>query len=279
MIKNNKYAMICEYEGTKYNGFQSQSTNNTIQDKIEHSIYKIINNSINIEYAGRTDSGVHAKHQVISVNLKWNHEPIKLQNAINNYLPSDIRVRNIKIAPKHFHPRKSAISRSYEYSILRSDNSDVFRRNTVLLDNALASMGAGLPSAMTSSMIYPERKVISVCGDGGFMMNSQELETAVRLKLNLVILIHNAGAYGMVKWKQENMSFENYGLSFNNPDFVEYAKAYGANGHRITSASSLYETLEDSLNTPGIHVIDCPVDYSENDHILNVELKELSSSL
>ena len=132
MIKNNKYAMICEYEGTKYNGFQSQSTNNTIQDKIEHSIYKIINNSINIEYAGRTDSGVHAKQQVISVNLKWNHEPIKLQNAINNYLPSDIRVRNIKIAPNHFHPRKSAISRSYEYSILRSDNSDVFTRNTVL---------------------------------------------------------------------------------------------------------------------------------------------------
>ena len=132
MTKNNNYAMICEYEGTKYNGFQSQSTKNTIQDKIEHSIKKIVNNSINIEYAGRTDSGVHAKHQVISVNLKWNHDPIKLQNAINNYLPNDIRVKNIKIAPKHFHPRKSAISRSYEYSILRSDTTDVFTRNTVL---------------------------------------------------------------------------------------------------------------------------------------------------
>ena len=132
MIKNNNFAMICEYEGTKYNGFQSQITKNTIQDKIEHSINKIVDNYINIEYAGRTDSGVHAKHQVISVNLKWAHDPIKLQNAINNYLPSDIRVKNIKIAPKHFHPRKSAISRSYEYSILRSDNSDVFSRNTVL---------------------------------------------------------------------------------------------------------------------------------------------------
>ena len=132
MIKNNNYAMICEYEGTKYNGFQSQITNNTIQDKIEHSINKIVNSSINIEYAGRTDSGVHAKHQVISVKLKWNHEPIKLQNAINNYLPKDIRVKNVKIAPKYFHPRKSAISRSYEYSILRSNDSDVFTRNTVL---------------------------------------------------------------------------------------------------------------------------------------------------
>tara|TARA_B100000959_G_scaffold287221_1_gene370225 strand:+ start:6919 stop:7686 length:768 start_codon:yes stop_codon:yes gene_type:complete len=132
MIKNNNYAMICEYEGTKYNGFQSQITHNTIQDKIEHSINKIVNSSISIEYAGRTDSGVHAKHQVISVKLKWNHDPIKLQNAINNYLPKDIRVKNIKIAPQYFHPRKSAISRSYEYSILRSDDSDVFTRNTAL---------------------------------------------------------------------------------------------------------------------------------------------------
>mgnify|MGYP001437316297 CR=1 FL=1 len=165
------------------------------------------------------------------------------------------------------------------YKIWFARNYPAFQPNTILLDNALATMGAGLPSAMMAAMLFDKRKVMAICGDGGFMMNSQELETAVRLKLNLVILILNDGAYGMVKWKQENMRFEDYGLSFNNPDFVEYAKAYGANGYKINSASSLSSILENCLNTPGIHVVDCPVDYSENDHILNIELKELSSSL
>ncbi len=81
-------------------------------------------------------------------------------------------------------------------------------------------------------MVYPERKVISICGDGGFMMNSQELETAIRLGLNLVVIILNDSGYGMIKWKQEDMGFDNFGLDFNNPDFVKYAESYGAKGYR-----------------------------------------------
>ena len=152
-------------------------------------------------------------------------------------------------------------------------------QNTVILDNALASMGAGLPSAITASMIYPDKKVISVCGDGGFMMNSQELETAVRLGVNLTVVILNDKAYGMVKWKQENMKFSDFGLSFENPDFVKYAEAYGAKGYRITNGENLSETLELCLKSRGVHVIDCPVDYSENDQILNHDLKKLSAKL
>ena len=152
-------------------------------------------------------------------------------------------------------------------------------QNTVILDNALASMGAGLPSAITAAMIFPDKKVISVCGDGGFMMNSQELETAVRLGVNLTVVILNDKAYGMVKWKQENMRFSDFGLSFENPDFVKYADAYGAKGYRINNAENLTETLESCLNSTGVHVIDCPVDYSENDKILNNDLKRISSSL
>ena len=152
-------------------------------------------------------------------------------------------------------------------------------QNTVILDNALASMGAGLPSAITAAMIYPDKKVISVCGDGGFMMNSQELETAVRLGVNLTVVILNDKAYGMVKWKQENMKFSDFGLSFENPDFVKYAEAYGAKGYRITNGENLNETLELCLKSPGVHVIDCPVDYSENDQILNHDLKNLSAKL
>ncbi|WOE74724.1 acetolactate synthase large subunit [Alterisphingorhabdus coralli] len=165
------------------------------------------------------------------------------------------------------------------YKIWFARNYLAHRANTVLLDNALASMGAGLPSAMMSAMLYPERKVMAICGDGGFMMNSQEMETAVRLGLNLTVLILNDSSYGMIRWKQANMGFKDWGLTYDNPDFVKYAESYGAHGHRIESAEHLKETIDHCLSTDGVHLIDCPVDYSENDRILNHELKELSAKV
>ena len=99
--------------------------------------------------------------------------------------------------------------------------------NTMLLDNALATMGAGLPSAIAAKIVHPKRKVVAVAGDGGFMMNSQEIETAVRLKLDLTVLLLRDNAYGMIKWKQANMKFANFGMDMGNPDFVEYVQSYG----------------------------------------------------
>jgi len=165
------------------------------------------------------------------------------------------------------------------YKIWFARNYVARQPNTVLLDNALATMGAGLPSAMASAMVYPDRKVMAICGDGGFMMNSQEMETAVRLKLNLTVLILNDHSYGMIRWKQANMGFEDWGLEFGNPDFVKYAESYGAVGHRVESAEQLPELLRHTLDTPGVHLIDCPVDYSDNDRILNKEIRELSEKL
>ncbi|WP_271077481.1 acetolactate synthase large subunit [Aurantiacibacter sp. MUD61] len=165
------------------------------------------------------------------------------------------------------------------YKIWFARNYTAYLPNTVLLDNALATMGAGLPSAMMSAMLYPDRKVMAICGDGGFMMNSQELETAVRLGLNLTVLILRDDAYGMIRWKQANMGFADYGLTFGNPDFVDYANSYGAIGHRVESTPHLAELLAHCCETPGVHVIDCPVDYSENDQILNHDIKELSKKL
>jgi acetolactate synthase I/II/III large subunit len=153
------------------------------------------------------------------------------------------------------------------------------RPNTVLLDNALATMGAGLPSAMMSAMVYPDRKVMAICGDGGFMMNSQEMETAVRLGLNLIVLILRDDSYGMIRWKQANMGFADWGLTYGNPDFVKYAESYGAHGHRVESAAHLGELLRHCRDAAGVHLIDCPVDYSENDRILNNEIKALSAAL
>ncbi len=163
------------------------------------------------------------------------------------------------------------------YKLWFARNYKAHKPNTVLLDNALATMGAGLPSAMAAHLVYPDRPVVAVCGDGGFMMNSQELETAVRLKMNLVVIILRDDGYGMIRWKQSNMGFTDYGLDYGNPDFVMYAQSYGAKGHRVESAEGFLPLLEQCLSTPGVHVIDCPVDYSENDFILNSELKRRSA--
>jgi acetolactate synthase-1/2/3 large subunit len=146
--------------------------------------------------------------------------------------------------------------------------------NTLLLDNALATMGAGLPSAMAAAMLYPQRRVMAVCGDGGFMMNSQEMETAVRLKLNLVVLVLEDGAYGMIRWKQAVDHFPDFGMTFNNPDFVKYAEAYGARGTRVAEIGRFIPTLKEAFSHGGVHLVIVPIDYSENTRVLVDELRE-----
>jgi acetolactate synthase-1/2/3 large subunit len=145
--------------------------------------------------------------------------------------------------------------------------------NTLLLDNALATMGAGLPSAMMAAMLHPTRRVLAVCGDGGFMMNSQEMETAARLGLNLVVLVLQDNAYGMIRWKQAADGFADFGMTFGNPDFVAYAKAYHVKGSRVESADGLAPTLEAAFSGGGVHLVCVPVDYSENMRVLVDELR------
>lgn len=159
------------------------------------------------------------------------------------------------------------------YKIWFARNYRTHVANTLLLDNALATMGAGLPSAMMASMLYPNRRVLAVCGDGGFMMNSQEMETAVRLGLNLVVIILNDSAYGMIRWKQAVDGFADFGMRFGNPDFVRYAEAYGAKGSRVTSVEALVPTIEAAFAGGGVHLLDVPIDYSENTRVLVDELR------
>ena len=159
------------------------------------------------------------------------------------------------------------------YKIWFARNYRTYVANTLLLDNALATMGAGLPSAIMAALLYPKRRVMAVCGDGGFMMNSQELETAVRLKLNLVVLILEDRAYGMIRWKQAVDDFPDYGMTFNNPDFVRYAEAYGAKGHRVEAVDDLVPTLDRAFSTGGVHLVAVPIDYSENTRVLVQELR------
>ncbi|MDH4164544.1 MAG: acetolactate synthase large subunit [Nitrospirota bacterium] len=154
-----------------------------------------------------------------------------------------------------------------------------YKPNTFILDNALATMGAGLPAAIAAKLVRPEQKVLAVCGDGGFMMNAQELETAVRLNIPVVVLILNDNAFGFIKWKQQNMGFRSFGLDYGNPDFAKFAEAHGAVGMKLEKGQDLREVLEQAFAKKTVVVVECPIDYSVNYETFSKEIGSLVCEL
>jgi acetolactate synthase-1/2/3 large subunit len=138
------------------------------------------------------------------------------------------------------------------------------RPNTCIISNGFAAMGIALPGAIGAKLVYPERNVVAVTGDGGFMMNCQELETALRVGTPFVTLIFNDGGYGLIEWKQQNHFGDSAFIRFGNPDFVKFAESMGLKGYRVSSAAELIPTLKEALAQDVPTVIDCPVDYGEN---------------
>jgi acetolactate synthase-1/2/3 large subunit len=138
------------------------------------------------------------------------------------------------------------------------------RPNTCIISNGFASMGIAVPGAIAAKLTYPESTAIAVTGDAGFMMNSQELETALRIGTPIIVLIWNDSEYGLIHWHQ----LRHYGrpsyIDFQNPDFVKYAESFGAKGYRVESAHDLAPTIQKAIQDNTVVVIDCPVDYSEN---------------
>jgi acetolactate synthase I/II/III large subunit len=138
------------------------------------------------------------------------------------------------------------------------------RPNTCLISNGFAAMGIAIPGAIAAKLVAPDRKIVAVTGDGGFMMNSQELETALREKTPFVTLIFNDGGYGLIEWKQQNYFGESHFVRFTNPDFVKYAESMGLKGYRVESTADFMPTLKEALAQDVPTVIDCPIDYREN---------------
>ena len=138
------------------------------------------------------------------------------------------------------------------------------RPNTCIISNGFASMGIAVPGAIAAKLAYPNRKVVAVSGDAGFMMNSQEIETALRVGTPIVVLIWNDSEYGLITWHQLRRFGRPSHIGFNNPDFVKYAESFGAKGYRIERANDLVPTLKRALVDNTVAIIDCPVDYSEN---------------
>ena len=139
-----------------------------------------------------------------------------------------------------------------------------YERNTCLISNGLSTMAFALPGALGVKLARPAAKVLAVVGDGAFLMNSQEIETAVRERIPLVVLIWEDGGYGLIEWKMDLELGEHHYVTFNNPDVVIQAESFGAKGYRITAADQLLPTLRTALADDGVSLIACPVDYSEN---------------
>jgi acetolactate synthase-1/2/3 large subunit len=150
-----------------------------------------------------------------------------------------------------------------------------YKPNTFILDNALATMGAGLPAAIAAKMVRPERNVLAVVGDGGFMMNSRELETALRCGTPLVCLVLNDNAYGFIKWEQQAKGYPAFGLDYANPDFVRYAESYGAVGMKVKEGDDLSEVLRKAFSLKTVVLVECPIDYSVNFETFSKELANI----
>ena len=138
------------------------------------------------------------------------------------------------------------------------------RPNTCIISNGFASMGIGVPGAIAAKLAHPERTALTVTGDAGFLMNSQEIETALRIGAAIIILVWNDSKYGLIKWHQDRRFGRDTQIEFNNPDFVKYAESFGAKGYRIESADDLLPTIKQAIADDTVVLIDCPVDYSEN---------------
>ncbi len=138
------------------------------------------------------------------------------------------------------------------------------RPNTCIISNGFASMGIGLPGAIAAKLVYPDRTALTVTGDAGFLMNSQEIETALRIGVAIVILVWNDSKYGLIKWHQDRRFGRDTQIDFNNPDLVKYAESFGATGYRVESAGDLLPILKKAIADNTVVLIDCPVDYSEN---------------
>ena len=152
-----------------------------------------------------------------------------------------------------------------------------FEPNTVIISNGFAAMGIALPGAIAAKLVHPDRRVVALCGDGGFLMNSQELETARRIGANITVVIWRDDGYGLIDWKQRNEFGRPFAVEFGNPDFVDYARSFGIAGYRVTAAEDLGAVLREALDHDGPSVVDIPIDYRENLR-LTQHLGELTAS-
>ena len=231
---------------------------------IEGSVRRLLAAVMPSGIGGRTASERHATHEtLVHQDLRtalledlraFEHDddwPIKPQKAIADLRralgPEDIVVSDVGA-------HKIWVARLYQ----------AYEPNTVIISNGFAAMGISLPGAIAAKLVHPDRHVVALCGDGGFLMNSQELETARRIGANVTVVVWRDDGYGLIDWKQRTEFGRPFGVEFGNPDFVAYAESFGIAGFRPSSAADLYPTLMRALEHDGPSLVEVPIDYREN---------------
>ncbi|MSU44610.1 acetolactate synthase large subunit [Candidatus Nomurabacteria bacterium] len=229
------------------------------------------------EIIGNISSTLLSFTKQIKVNLGWDFNYFfKVRDILKKDIAKFAQSINFPLRPERI---VSDISKVLTKDVMLALDNGMYKiyfsrdlltkeRNNLLLDNTLATMGAGLPSGIALNILYPDKKVLVVAGDGGIMMSIGELETAVRLKIDLVVLILDDSGFGMIRWKQKYMKLPLFGLSFNNPDWVSLAKSFGAVGHKVSKANDLEKILKKAFNSKGVHLVACPINYIEANKIL-----------
>ncbi len=210
------------------------------------------------EWALKIREKMQKEHETYAKDMSFPMKPQKILNDVREIMGKD----DIAISDVGAH--KMWIARHY----------NCYKPNTCIISNGFASMGIAVPGALAAKLINQDKKVLAITGDGGFMMNCQEFETALRRGIPFVTLIFNDCSYGLIKWKQQDRFGGSCYVDFTNPDFVKFAESMHAVGYRITKAEELIPTLEKAFRQTVPVIIDCPVDYSENTK-LTEHLKEL----
>ncbi|HEY0442816.1 MAG TPA: acetolactate synthase large subunit [Candidatus Limnocylindrales bacterium] len=231
---------------------------------IDGTLRRLLAATLPLGIGGRDASARHASREVlVHADLRTalladltafasdEGAPIKPQRAIADLRralgPSDIVVSDVGA-------HKIWVARLYQ----------AYEPNTVIISNGFAAMGIALPGAIAAKLVHPDRRVVALCGDGGFLMNSQELETAKRIGANITVVVWRDDSYGLIDWKQQTEFGRPYGVAFGNPDFVAYARSFGIAGFRADTAEALYPTLMRALEHDGPSLVEVPIDYREN---------------